>query len=72
MALNQDSKIREIKESTVAIEIIAKYIPGFDPFSPKMKMTQGMTLKTICGFPQTGISKEDAQKLYEELEAANL
>lgn len=72
MALSGDSKIKEFVGKTDAIEIVAKYIPGFDPSAPQMKLTQGMSLKKICGFPQTGISADDAEKLYAELIAANI
>jgi len=73
MALTSSSKLKELLNNPDALAIINKYMPNkMDPNNPKLKPALGMSLKAICGFPQTGISKEDAQKMFDELEEADI
>ena len=72
MAIDRNSKLKEITENTEALAILNKYLPQIDPADPKLKAAMGMSLKTLCGFPQTGIKKDKATELYQELEAASL
>ncbi|MFZ7121391.1 MAG: hypothetical protein ACOWWH_10620 [Eubacteriaceae bacterium] len=72
MAITRKSKIKEIVANTDALAIVNKYLPGIDPTEPKLKPTMGMSLKALCAFPQTGISKDKAKELFEELEEANI
>lgn len=72
MAITRKSKIKEIAANTDALAIVNKYLPGLDPTSPKLKPAMSMSLSAMCGFPQTGISKDKAKEMFEELEAANL
>lgn len=72
MAITKNSKIKEICENPEALALVQKYLPTLDPQDPKLKPALGMSLKTICAFPQTGIKKADANAMFEELEAANI
>lgn len=73
MALTRKSKMKDLLANPEALAIINKYMPKtLSPDDPKLKPTMGMTLKVVCGFPQTGISKEDAAKMFEEIEDAEL
>lgn len=76
MALTEKSKIKELIANPEAVTIIQKYLTKFNPADPQLKpalkMYADMSLKAICGFPQTGISKDDAEKMYAELQEANL
>lgn len=72
MSITRKSKIKEIVENADALAIVNKYLPGISPDDPKMKPAMGMSLKAICAFPQTGISKDKANELFEELEAAEI
>ena len=73
MTLTRSSKLKELVANPDALAIINKYMPkSMDPDDPKLKPALGMSLKVLCGFPQTGISKEDAQKLFTELEEADI
>ncbi|MGI5927185.1 MAG: hypothetical protein ACOX8A_08420 [Thermacetogeniaceae bacterium] len=71
MALNIDSKVKDLVANKQCAQIIDKYIPGFST-APQIQMAMGMTLRTVCGFPQTGISKEKVAELAAELEALGL
>lgn len=73
MSLTRSSKLKDLVQNPEALAIINKHMPSsMDPNDPRLKPALGMSLKVICGFPQTGIKKEDAQKLFEELEDADL
>lgn len=73
MSLTRSSKLKELVKNQEALDIINKYMPNsMNPDDPKLKPALGMSLKAICGFPQTGISKEDSAKLFAELEAADI
>ena len=72
MSLSSTSKIKELVGNPAALAIINKYLPDMKPDDPKLKPALGMSLKAICGFPQTGISKEDAKKMFDELEEADI
>lgn len=72
MAITRKSKLKEIVANDDALAIVNKYLPGIDPNEPKLKPAMSMSLKALCGFPQTGISKDKANELFEELEEADI
>lgn len=73
MSLTKNTKLKELVNNPEALAIINKYMPiKLDPDDPRLKPALDMSLKVICGFPQTGIKKEDAEKMFEELEDADL
>ena len=72
MTITRKSKIKEIAASAEALAIVHKYLPDMDPENPQMKPAMGMSLKTLCSFPQTGIKKDVANAMFDELEAANI
>ena len=69
--LTIDSKVKDLKKNPKAVEIIAKYSPGFAT-DPQMKLVQGLKLSKLFTFPQAGLSKEEVAALAKELEEANL
>lgn len=72
MAITRNSKIKEICASPEALAIVHKYLPGMDPSDPQMKPALGLSLKALCTFPATGIKKDDAKAMFDELDAANI
>lgn len=70
MALNFDSTIKELLESPEAVEICKKY--GMDLTDKRIKIVHGWSARKLAALPGTGMSKEQAKALEEELNAANL
>ena len=66
--LNSDSTIGAIMEVPEAVKIVEKYFPDFSK-DEKTKKAYGITFKALCKFPMARISKKDAKKLFEELDA---
>lgn len=66
--LNSDSTIAAIMENPSGAAIVAKYLPGFAD-NEEAKMAYGMTFKVLCELPMLGISKENAQALFTELDS---
>ena len=69
--LTIDSKVKELKKNEKAVEIISKVSPGFAT-DPQMKLVQGLTLKKLMSFPQSGMSADQIDALAKELEDAHL
>ncbi len=65
---SEDSKVGDLLKDPGARAILEEYIPGVSTH-PQMKMAAGMTLKAICGFPQTKISKEKLAEISVKLQA---
>lgn len=70
MAINSQSKLREILDDPRAVAIIEEYKPGFvtdnaASMGPCMGMKIGMLLK----FPQVGLPKESVQDIIDRLDA---
>ena len=63
---SQDSKLGDLLKDPEAKEILERFIPGIST-SSQVKMGYGMSFKVICGFPQTGVSKEKLAAIDEEL-----
>ncbi len=72
MAITRKSKVKEIIENTEALAIVAKHMPDFKVEDPRLKQAFAMPFKTLCAFPAMGISKEKAEEMFKELEAANI
>lgn len=68
ITLSSDSTIAALMESPEAVAILEKYIPGIST-NNRIKQAYGTTIKVVCKFPLSGISKKNAAKLFEELDA---
>jgi hypothetical protein len=68
MSLSADSKIKEIKKSPEAVEIMEGFTPGFGT-DPQMKMVGGLTIRALAKFPQANISKEKLEEIDQALKA---
>jgi hypothetical protein len=68
MTLSVDSKIKELKNSPEAVELLEKFSPGFST-NPQMKMVQGLTFRKLASFPQAGLTPEQVAEIDEALKA---
>lgn len=68
LELSSDSTVAAIMENQTGAAVVEKYLPGFAS-NEDAKMAYGMTFKALCELPMLGISKEDAQALFMELDA---
>ena len=71
MALNGKSKVKDLIANPEICAIIEEYLPGMST-DPRAKQGYGMPLKTVCSFPQTGLSKEKAAEMIARIEALGL
>lgn len=71
MALNVNSKIKDLIANPQCVAVLEKYMPGMTT-NPGTKAAYGMTLKALMAFPQAKVSKDTAAKVAEELEALGL
>ena len=55
MAFSIDSKVKDLRKSEAASDIIAQYSPGFKT-DPQMKLVGALTFRKLCSFPQAGLS----------------
>lgn len=69
MAINSNSKLRDVIADPRAVEIIDKYVPGFMDEAEKMGPCMGMKFGMLVKFPQVGIAKEQQKQLCDELDA---
>lgn len=70
MAINRNSKLRDVLQVPEAVAVIEEFFPGFveekaSQLGPVMGMKIGMLLK----FPQVGLSKEAVDKILSGLDA---
>lgn len=70
MAINRNSKLRDVLEVPEAVAIIEEFFPGFveekaSQLGPVMGMKIGMLLK----FPQVGLPKDAVEKILAGLDA---
>ena len=70
MALNFDSKIKDLLESPEAVDICKKH--GMDLTDKRIKIVNGWSARKLAALPGAGISEEEAKALEEELNAADL
>ena len=68
VVISSHSKIAAIMEVPAAAAIVEKYFPGFAQ-NEKTKQAYGTTFRVLCKFPMAKISKADAQKMFDELDA---
>jgi hypothetical protein len=66
MAFNADSTLKQILADPKATAVLEKYAPGFSKH-PLLSMAMGMSLKTIAGFPQAGISADKMKAILDDL-----
>lgn len=64
----KDTTPKELLEDSGASEVLKKYYP-VDTSNPLMGLAYGMTLEKCLSFPQVGLTDEQKQQIYEELEA---
>lgn len=70
MAINRNSKLREILDDPRAVAIVDKYLPGFvQEKAEMMGPVMGMKFSMLMKFPQVSVPKEDAAKIMAELDA---
>lgn len=70
MAINRNSKLRDVLQVPEAVAVIEEFFPGFveekaSQLGPVMGMKIGMLLK----FPQVGLPKEAVDKILNGLDA---
>ena len=70
MAINRNSKLRDVLQVPEAVAVIEEFFPGFveekaSQLGPVMGMKIGMLLK----FPQVGLPKESVEKILAGLDA---
>ena len=70
MALTFDSSVKELLKSPKAVEICKKH--GMDLTDKRIKIVSGWSARKLAALPGTGMSKDQAKDLEEELNAANL
>ena len=70
MALTFDSSVKELLKSPEAVEICKK--DGMDLTDKRIKIVSGWSARKLAALPGTGMCKDQAQALEEELNAANL
>ncbi len=69
MAVNSNSKLREILADEKAVELLKELSGGlFSGESAEMGPVMGMKFKTLMNFPQTGLSKEEVDKICNALD----
>lgn len=68
VAFSIDSKVKELRKSEAASDIIAAYTPGFKT-DPQMKLVGALTFRKLCSFPQAGLSAEQLAEIDEKLKA---
>jgi len=71
MALNVNSKVKELVENPETAKILEKHMPGMTT-NPGTRMAYGMTLKALMAVPQAKISKETAAAVTKDLEELGL
>lgn len=68
MGYSIDDKVKKLKKSPAACEVIKKYSPGFET-DPQMKLVGGLTFRKLASFPQAGLTDEQVAAIDEELKA---
>jgi len=71
MALDVNSKVKDLVENAETAKILEKHMPGMTT-NPGTRMAYGMTLKALMAVPQAKVSKEVAEKITKDLEELGL
>jgi hypothetical protein len=69
MAYTLDTKVGEILDDTLAVEVLERYAPGVSK-NPMVGMARGLTLRSILDMPQAkqyGITEDMVQKVLGEI-----
>lgn len=71
VAFNEETKFGELLDNPAAKAILTRYIPQLaDPgIKLMLSMARGMSLKTVSGYPQAGLTAEKFSALIDELSA---
>ena len=68
MGYSIDDRVKKLKKSKAACEVIVKYSPGFET-DPQMKLVGGLTMRKLASFPQAGLTQEQVEAMDAELKA---
>ncbi|MBQ6360155.1 MAG: SDR family oxidoreductase [Lachnospiraceae bacterium] len=68
MGFSIKSTLKDVMADAAVAKIMDKYFPGAAE-SPMLKIAYSMKLSQICGFPQSGMTKEKTEALDAELQA---
>ncbi len=71
MALNVNSKVKDLIANAQTCAVLEKYMPGMTT-NPGTKAAYNMTLKALMAFPQAKVTKETAALVAKELEELGL
>jgi hypothetical protein len=66
LPFNADSTLKQILADPAATAVLEKHLPGFSNH-PLIGMAMGMSLRTIAGFPQAGLSAEKMKAIPDHL-----
>lgn len=69
MAINANSKLREVIADERAVAIINEFVPGFMDNAAQMGPCMGMKFSMLIKFPQAGIPADAQKVLIERLNA---
>ncbi len=69
MAINSNSKLRDVIADERAVAIIDEYVPGFMDQAVAMGPCMGMKFSMLIKFPQAGIAPDAQKQLVEKLDA---
>lgn len=68
MVFSVDSKVKDIYDDERARAVLEARFPKLTR-TPSFQMTFGMSLRTLCGFPQWKLTPAQLEELNEELKA---
>ncbi len=66
MPFNAESTLKQVLADPKAKAVLEKHMPGFSTH-PLLSMAMGMSLKTIGGFPQAGITPDKMKAILDDL-----
>ncbi len=72
MAINSNSKLREVIADERAVAIINEFVPGFMDNAEDLGPCMGMRFSMLLKFPQAGVSAEAQKALCEKLDALDV
>lgn len=68
MAFSVTTKVKDLLANEETAKIIMEYLPGIDT-DPQAKVAHNMSLKALCAFPQSHITKDQLEEMGKKLEA---
>lgn len=70
MAINRNSKLRDVLQSPEAVAVIEEFFPGFvEEKASQMGPVMGMKIGMLLKFPQVGLPKDSVEKILSGLDA---